>query len=51
MQLLVSLFPRLFLAAQRLLVLVCWWQELERRAHEKYGAFNQMSAELRQLQE
>jgi hypothetical protein len=29
------------------LVLVCWWQELEHRARDKYGAFDQMSAELR----
>jgi hypothetical protein len=31
--------------------LICWQQELEHRAREKYGAFDQMSAELRQLQE
>jgi chromosome segregation ATPase len=31
--------------------LVCWRQELERRARDKYGAFDQMSAELRQLRE
>jgi chromosome segregation ATPase len=31
--------------------LVCWWQELEHRARDKYGAFDQMSAELRQLRE
>jgi hypothetical protein len=28
-----------------------WWQELEHRARDKYGAFDQMSAELRQLRE
>jgi chromosome segregation ATPase len=33
------------------LVPVCWRQEHEHRAHDKYGALNQMSAELRQLQE
>jgi chromosome segregation ATPase len=33
------------------LVLVCWWQELELRARDRYGAFDQMSAELRQLRE
>jgi hypothetical protein len=31
--------------------LVCWRQELEDRARDKYGAFDQMSAELRRLQE
>jgi chromosome segregation ATPase len=41
----------LFLAAQSLLVSVCWRQELEHHAHDKYGAFDQMSAELRQLRE
>jgi DNA repair exonuclease SbcCD ATPase subunit len=41
----------LFLAARLLLVLVCWQQELEHRARDKYGAFDQMSAELRQLRE
>jgi regulator of replication initiation timing len=41
----------LFLAARRLLVLICWRQELEHRARDKYGAFNQMSAELRHLRE
>jgi chromosome segregation ATPase len=33
------------------LVSVCWWQELELRARDRYGALDQMSAELRQLQE
>jgi hypothetical protein len=33
------------------LVSVYWRQELEDRARDKYGAFNQMSAELRQLRE
>jgi hypothetical protein len=41
----------LFLATQRSLVLVCWWQELEHRTRDKYGAFDQMSTELRQLRE
>jgi chromosome segregation ATPase len=41
----------LFLAARCLLVSVCWRQELEHRARDKYGAFDQMSAELRQLRE
>jgi tetrahydromethanopterin S-methyltransferase subunit E len=43
----ISSFPCLFLAARRLLVLVCWRKELEHRARDKYGAFDQMSAELR----
>jgi hypothetical protein len=38
-------------AARRSLVLVCWWQELELRACDRYGTFDQMSAELRQLRE
>jgi hypothetical protein len=29
-----------FLAARRSLVSVYWWQELEHRAHDKYGAFD-----------
>jgi chromosome segregation ATPase len=33
------------------LVSFCWWQELEHRARGKYGALDQMSAELRQLRE
>jgi hypothetical protein len=41
----------LFLAARCLLGLICWRQELEHRARDKYGAFDQMSAELRQLWE
>jgi hypothetical protein len=41
----------LFLAAQCLLVLICWRQELKHRARDKYGAFDRMSAELRQLRE
>jgi chromosome segregation ATPase len=48
---LISSFPCLFLAARRLLVSVCWRQELEHRARDKYGALDQMSAELRQLRE
>jgi chromosome segregation ATPase len=28
---------------------VCWWKELELRARDRYGALDQMSAELRQL--
>jgi regulator of replication initiation timing len=31
--------------------LVCWRQELEHRARDKYDAFDQMSVELRQLRE
>jgi chromosome segregation ATPase len=31
--------------------LVCWRQELEHRARDKYGAFDRMSAELHQLRE
>jgi chromosome segregation ATPase len=31
--------------------LVCWRQELEHRTRDKYGPFDQMSAELRQLRE
>jgi hypothetical protein len=38
-------------AARRSLVFICSWQELELRARDKYGAFDQMSAELRQLWE
>jgi chromosome segregation ATPase len=30
---------------------VCWRQELEHRARDRYGALDQMSAELRQLRE
>jgi hypothetical protein len=41
----------LFLAARHLLVSVCWRQELKDRALDKYGAFDRMSAELRQLRE
>jgi DNA repair exonuclease SbcCD ATPase subunit len=41
----------LFLAARRLLVLVCWRQELEDRVRDKYGAFDRMSAQLHQLRE
>jgi colicin import membrane protein len=33
------------------LVSVCWWQELELRARDRYSALDQMSAELRQLRE
>jgi chromosome segregation ATPase len=36
---------------RRSLVLVCWRQEFEHRARDKYGAFDQMGAELRQLRE
>jgi hypothetical protein len=44
-------FLCLVLVAQHALILVCWWQELEHRAPDKYSAFDQMSVELRQLQE
>jgi hypothetical protein len=47
----ISSFSCLFLAARCLLVSVCWRQELEHRTRDKYGAFDQMSAELRQLRE
>jgi hypothetical protein len=40
-----------FLVARRLLVSVCWWQELEHCARDRYGTLSQMSAELRQLRE
>jgi hypothetical protein len=33
------------------LVPVCWRKALERRAHDRYGALDQMDAELRQLLE
>jgi hypothetical protein len=48
---LISSFSCLFLAARCLLGLICWRQELEHRARDKYGAFDRMSAELRQLRE
>jgi chromosome segregation ATPase len=54
MQLLVSSissFPCLFLAARRLLASVYWRQELEHCTRDKYGALDQMSAELHQLRE
>jgi hypothetical protein len=41
----------LFLATRLSLVLVRWRQELEHRARDKYGAFDQMGAELHQLRE
>jgi hypothetical protein len=41
----------LFLVVQRSLVSVCWRQELEHRARDRYSALAQMSAELRQLRE
>jgi hypothetical protein len=31
--------------------LICWWQELEHRARDKYGVFDQMSVELCRLRE
>jgi hypothetical protein len=46
-----SLPSCLFLAARHLLVLICWRQVLEHRARDKYGAFDRMSAEFRQLRE
>jgi predicted nucleic acid-binding Zn-ribbon protein len=42
---------RSILAARHLLVSICWQQELEHRARNKYGAFDQMSAELCRLRE
>jgi cell division inhibitor SulA len=37
---LISSSSRLILAARRSMVLVCWWQELEHHARDKYGAFD-----------
>jgi hypothetical protein len=48
---LISSSSCLILVARRSLVSVCWRQELEHRARDKYGAFDQMSAELCQLRE
>jgi hypothetical protein len=48
---LISSSSRPILAARRSLVSICWWQELEHRARDKYDAFDQMSAELCQLRE
>jgi hypothetical protein len=48
---LISSSSRLFLATRLSLVLVRWRQELEHRARDKYGAFDQMGAELHQLWE
>jgi hypothetical protein len=45
------LFLRAILAAWCLQVLTCWRQELDLRARDKYAAFDQVSAELHQLQE
>jgi hypothetical protein len=42
---------RSILVAQRLLVSICRRQELEHRARDKYGAFDQMGAELCRLRE
>jgi hypothetical protein len=39
-------FLCLLLADQHSLVSICWRQELEHRARDKYGTFDQMSAEL-----
>jgi hypothetical protein len=44
----ISSFLCLFLAARCLLDLICWRQELKHRTRDKYGAFDQMSAELRE---
>jgi hypothetical protein len=48
---LISSSSRSILVARRSLVPFCRWQELEHRARDKYGAFDQMSAELCQLRE
>jgi chromosome segregation ATPase len=48
---LISSSSRSIFAVRRSLVSVCRRQELEHRAHDKYGAFDQMSAELRQVRE
>jgi hypothetical protein len=37
--------------SQRLSVFVCWRQELELRARDRYGALDQMNAKLHQLRE
>jgi hypothetical protein len=37
--------------SRRLSVFVCWRQELELRARDRYDVLDQMSAELRQLRE
>jgi hypothetical protein len=37
--------------SRRLSVFVCWRQELDLRARDRYGALDQMSAKLRQLRE
>jgi hypothetical protein len=37
--------------SQRLSDFVCWRQELELRARDRYDALDQMSAELHQLRE
>jgi hypothetical protein len=44
---LISSSSRSILAARRSPVSVCWRQKLEHRARDKYGAFDQISAELR----
>jgi hypothetical protein len=44
-------FCALILAAWCLRVLTCGWQELERRARDKYGAFDRVNAELHQPRE
>jgi chromosome segregation ATPase len=48
---LTSSSSRTILAARCSQVSICWRQELEHRARDKYGAFDQMSVELRQLRE
>jgi hypothetical protein len=44
---LISSSSCLFLTTRRSLVLVHWRQELEHRARDKYGVFDQMGTELR----
>jgi signal transduction histidine kinase len=48
---LISSSSRLFPAARRSPGSVCWRQELEHRARNKYDTLDEMSAELRRLQE
>jgi hypothetical protein len=36
-----------FLSDIRFLCPACWWQELERRARERYAAFDRLDAEFR----
>jgi hypothetical protein len=46
-----SRFPRVVSVSGCLRVLTCGRQELERRARDKYGAFDRVNAELHQVRE